>query len=68
MQRTEYSQAECDPVALTQRLHVMQTVRANLRARSVERNGTIPATPHLDSAIEWLEGALAMHLPGARDA
>lgn len=64
MNRKEYSQDECDPVALTQRLHVLTTVRDNLRAATIEKTGMIPQTPLLDASIEWLEDALALHLPG----
>lgn len=57
---------QIDPVATAQRLHLMTTVRDNLRRARVERDGVIPATPHLDASIKRLEGLLALHLPSPK--
>lgn len=65
VEKTEYNMTDCDPVALTQRLHVLTTVRNNLRTHTVDQTGIIPQTQLLDAAIQWLEDALALHLPGA---
>ena len=54
---------QLDPVELTRKLHLMTTVRDNLRRARVERDGIVPATPHLDASIKRLEGLLALHLP-----
>lgn len=53
-----YDPNHTDPVVLTQRLRVLEAVRANLR-----RTSGVKSTPYFDAAIEHVENLLGEHLP-----